>query len=109
MLCWLNENLLMVDGNEVESTELAVDARDDLGYLTLQLGRVRGDGGRAGNLNEHDIANPLWVIMQEFLECTKLCIGLVSGLCKLLKKPTFCTTPLTTSSLSRPTMIFLPS
>ena len=61
---------LVVDGDEVQRTELSVDVRDKLGYLTLQLRRV-GKSGRS-NLDQNDVADPLRVVLQQLLKCTKL-------------------------------------
>ena len=93
--------------DEVERTILAVDMRNELRYLPLELRRVRQRGRR--DLDENDIPDPLRVILQELLERAQLPLVSASAHLAPRSRPTFCTTPLTTSSLSRPTIIFLPS
>ena len=61
---------LVVDGDEVQRTELSVDVRDKLRHLTFELRRV--GQRRRRNLDKDDIPNPLRVILQELLEGTKL-------------------------------------
>ena len=100
-------DILVMHRDEVERTILAVDMRDELRHLPLELRRV-GQCGRR-HLDEDDVPDPLRIVLQELLECAQLGPVSASPHPVLRGRPTFCTTPLTTSSLSRPTMIFLPS
>ena len=54
----------MVNGNKVQTSKLAVDAADELADLAFEFRRVGESGGC--NLNEHNSANPLGVVVQEF-------------------------------------------
>lgn len=60
----------MVHRNEVERPVFAVDMRDKLGHLALELGRV-GERGRR-HLDEDDVPDPLRVVLQKLLECAQL-------------------------------------
>ena len=60
----------MVDGNEVKRAVLSVDVRNELGHLTLKLGRV-GQSGRR-DLDEDDVADPLRVVLEQLLERAQL-------------------------------------
>lgn len=100
-------DILVVHRDEIKRTILAVDVRDELRHLPLELRGV-GQRGRR-HLDENDISDPLRVLLQELLERAQLVLKSASVYPVLRGRPTFCTTPLTTSSLSRPTMIFLPS
>ena len=60
----------MVDWNEVQLSEFTIDLGYKLRDLTFETGRV-GKGGR-GDLDEHDIADPLRVGVQETSKGTKL-------------------------------------
>ena len=60
----------MVHRNKVEPAVLAVDLADELGDLTLEL-RAVGERGRR-DLDEHNLADPLGVVVQELLERSQL-------------------------------------
>lgn len=62
---------LMMDGNKVQTSILAVDMGYELVDLPLEL---RGISQRRGCHLDHDhIPDPLWVVLQEFLKRTELC------------------------------------
>ena len=50
-----------MNGNKVQTSELAVDAADELADLTFEFRRVGKSGGC--NLNEHNSTNPLGVVV----------------------------------------------
>lgn len=60
----------MVYRDEVKRTVLSVDVRDELRDLALEFGRIRER--RRRDLDEHDIPDPLRVILQQLLEGTEL-------------------------------------
>ena len=60
----------MVYGDKVKRAVLSIDMRNELRHLALELGRVRERGRR--DLDEHDLAHPLRVVLQQLLERTKL-------------------------------------
>ena len=60
----------MMHRDEVQRSVLAVDVRDELRHLALELRRVRERGRR--DLDEDDVADPLRVVLQQFLECAQL-------------------------------------
>ena len=60
----------MVHGDGVERAALAIDVRDELGHLALELRRVRQRGGR--DLNEDDVADPLRVVLEQLLKHAQL-------------------------------------
>ena len=51
----------MVNGNKVQTSELAVDTADEFADLTFEFRRVGKSGGCY--LNEHNSANPLGVVV----------------------------------------------
>ena len=60
----------MVHRDEVERAVLAVDVRDELGHLALELRRVRHGARR--DLDEDDVPDPLRVVLQQLLERAQL-------------------------------------
>lgn len=65
-------NALVVDRNEVKAAILAVDTCNSLRDLPLELGRVRRHRSRASHLDEHNVPDPLWVVVQQLLKRAKL-------------------------------------
>lgn len=63
-------NLLMMHRHEIQAPKLAINIRDELANLPLELGRV-GQGGRR-NLDEHDVPDPLGVRLEELVEGLEL-------------------------------------
>ena len=61
---------LVMYGNEIQSTELAVDLSNELRDLMLKTRGV-GEGGR-GDLDQDDVSNPLGVCSEEAGECAQL-------------------------------------
>ena len=60
----------MMHRDEVQRSVLAVDVRDELRHLALELRRVRQRGGR--DLNEDDVADPLRVVLEQLLKHAQL-------------------------------------
>lgn len=58
--------------NKVQAAVITVNAGNKLRHLTLKLSSISGHGSGRGNLNEHNIANPLWVIVEELLKGAEL-------------------------------------
>ena len=104
-----NIYVLVMHRDEVQRTVLAVDVRNEFRNLTLELGRVCQRG--RSDLDKDNVPNPLWVIVEELLEGTELYMQSLLAQEKDKEEDllTFWTTPFTTSNLSRPTIIFLPS
>lgn len=59
-----------MDGDEVQRAILSIDVRDELGHLSLELGRV--GQRRRGHLDQDHIANPLRIIAEQLLKGTEL-------------------------------------
>jgi hypothetical protein len=105
----------MMNGDEIQTPILPIDMRNKLADLPLQLGRIRQR--RRRHLDHDHIPDPLWVVLQELLKRAELfacesepeAMVIFNLFAMRGKRHTFWNTPLTTSSLSRPTMIFLPS
>ena len=66
----INGNELVVHGDEVQTTILAIDAAHKLTNLSFQFWRV--GKSRGCNLNKDDPTYPLGVIVQQLRECAQL-------------------------------------
>lgn len=106
--------VVVVHGLELERAVRAVDLVDELRDLGGERRRVAGT--RRGDLDEDDLLRPLGVVVKEALESAELCEitriyqqGFVFSIALPKEQRTLGRTPLVGSSLSRPTMIFLPS
>lgn len=69
-LVFLDGLVVMVDGDEVQRTILSVDMSDELGHLMFQFRRICQGGGC--DLDENDLSNPLWVVLQQLFESSQL-------------------------------------
>jgi len=64
------KNVLVMNGNEIQTSVFSINMCDQLRYLTFQFGRIGERGGR--HLDKHDLTLPFRVITEQFLECSEL-------------------------------------
>ena len=63
-------NTLVMYRNKIQASILAINMCDELRHDALKFGRVCE--GRRGDLDHDDISDPFGVVLEEFLESTKL-------------------------------------